>query len=1176
MRMLDQLTKKSECSKESEKINIKKNTSEFKESIEMQQNIKGETFCKKPIKRVELNSTAFLFESDHSSQLSGTQERTEMSRQQIYDNVQEKIRNNVIERSNQKNEQSSNKFSNQTASKYISRYQDIISRKTEPNHKIQDDLVSQKDQKSLSANPEHSSTAKKTAQPPERPSIKLVINNRNELHIQSNKSVAQVLGPYCRNNILKPFQNNNDDTNKNKGGLSKETQNKNLVPFKYEPSRNIWTVGLQFYAPATTFLRKHFKFDNLPRDTVRILVRHMNHKEGSYDVMGQMDRKTIEPRVNNLKIDQVVGKKDHISNVNHEPSSHSVELQNQIKSEDLKNTSYRTDVPSQTIKNMKSDNNSSFEPHLKNIAKFLLPHQREAVNMAIHKSGRIILADEMGLGKTVTALAISAYYKQDWPLLIICPGGLMENWKNEIDRFLNYKIKNGFYEDSEHSLNVATIRSIKDIANQNILIVSYDFIWRNVEYFKGYFQENDPCSQNAKDFSQKPIRKSSKGSNKAKIKKEAQRSQKTEYLKGLFESNDSEDFDSAEQNRKNHCIKQDTSIKKINERIRHIDSNLSCSNQFNNSEQFKDSQQKHDLNQRNDTKEFVSTRSVCVENSNKHQNFDTTPLITNKTKEKSFFTYKKKINMVICDEAHYLKTHDSKRSRSIIPFIRGMNRILLVTGTPALSRPSELFNLVYILHDFNQRDFLNRYCLSNTISKFKKDYNRYKGCQNEPELRQLLSSMMIRRTKQLLMKDLPPKIREHFILECENMGCSEDGVTDKNQDVSNESKTPSTLTKNNFLTTFFKKQTKKNTIQEDISLSGDEEPSIKPLSEHEERSQKIEKGILPDIKLPMVLNNNSYHNIMANFRLAASQKVKAVQRYVQKWLNHNKEEKLVLFAHHKIMLDGIETVLKESMKAEKQKFKKKHPSKISNPKNEANLRIGDICDDMMSSGPQNNTILETQSTKTFNQSDKRIRNTQNTLNPSTQTSVSISNAPNTSKHENQSQHLLSDTINGDGTHAQSQNIDPEYISEDEDKKINTESGGFNYIKIDGTTPQQNRARLVHSFQTDKNVKVAILSITSASVGITLHASNTVIFTELWWNPGNILQAEDRVHRIGQKSTVSIIFLLGKNTVDEQVWPKLIEKLKVLEKMDVGENVFGTVATREGKKLHSFKKNKRSL
>uniref|UniRef100_A0A8C7YUC1 Zinc finger, RAN-binding domain containing 3 n=1 Tax=Oryzias sinensis TaxID=183150 RepID=A0A8C7YUC1_9TELE len=98
-----------------------------------------------------------------------------------------------------------------------------------------------------------------------------------------------------------------------------------------------------------------------------------------------------------------------------------------------------------------------------------------------------------------------------------------------------------------------------------------------------------------------------------------------------------------------------------------------------------------------------------------------------------------------------------------------------------------------------------------------------------------------------------------------------------------------------------------------------------------------------------------------------------------------------------------------------------------------------------------------------------------------------------------------------------------------------------YIRIDGSVPASERNQLVHKFQNDPEIRVAILSIQAAGQGLTFTAASHVVFAELYWNPGHIKQAEDRAHRIGQTSSVNVHYLIAKGTFDTVMWSMLNRK-----------------------------------
>ncbi|KAL2087898.1 hypothetical protein ACEWY4_016726 [Coilia grayii] len=118
---------------------------------------------------------------------------------------------------------------------------------------------------------------------------------------------------------------------------------------------------------------------------------------------------------------------------------------------------------------------------------------------------------------------------------------------------------------------------------------------------------------------------------------------------------------------------------------------------------------------------------------------------------------------------------------------------------------------------------------------------------------------------------------------------------------------------------------------------------------------------------------------------------------------------------------------------------------------------------------------------------------------------------------------------------------PPYISRFRIKDVRISQLCAGYIRIDGSVPSSERIQLVHRFQNEPETRVAILSIQAAGQGLTFTAATHVVFAELYWNPGQVKQAEDRAHRIGQTCSVHVHYLIAKGTFDTAMWSMLNRK-----------------------------------
>lgn len=88
---------------------------------------------------------------------------------------------------------------------------------------------------------------------------------------------------------------------------------------------------------------------------------------------------------------------------------------------------------------------------------------------------------------------------------------------------------------------------------------------------------------------------------------------------------------------------------------------------------------------------------------------------------------------------------------------------------------------------------------------------------------------------------------------------------------------------------------------------------------------------------------------------------------------------------------------------------------------------------------------------------------------------------------------------------------------------------------------KDRAAEVCKFQTNPECMVFVGQLQTVSMGLTLTASNTMVFYSLSYNYADYSQARARIHRIGQKNNCLYIHLVVKNTIDETVLKALEQK-----------------------------------
>lgn len=207
-------------------------------------------------------------------------------------------------------------------------------------------------------------------------------------------------------------------------------------------------------------------------------------------------------------------------------------------------------------------------------------------------------------------------------------------------------------------------------------------------------------------------------------------------------------------------------------------------------------------------------------------------------------------DIVLADECHALRNAGTQRSRAALPLLQSAQKVILISGTPALSRPSELYTVLAAIYHSTDSPFLSynqfreRYCGG-------LDNSSHRSVTNADELHAILDLVMIRRMKSEVIHNLPPKRRRIVSIELSS------------------------------------------TSKKDLKLLKEEMDHI------EEALQKDSEAKEQLLLRKQTLTSNLFHRT-AWFKLPG-----IITRLTQHFRDTRKP-KLLVFAHHLVILDAVE------------------------------------------------------------------------------------------------------------------------------------------------------------------------------------------------------------------------------------------------------------------------------
>ena len=400
----------------------------------------------------------------------------------------------------------------------------------------------------------------------------------------------------------------------------------------------------------------------------------------------------------------------------------------------------------------------------------------------------------------------------------------------------------------------------------------------------------------------------------------------------------------------------------------------------------------------------------------------------------------------IVDESHMLKNKAAKRTSLLIPILEQTNRCVLLSGTPALARPVELWPQLAMLgpdrHGWNV----------GTEPEFMDKYVKNGNPQRSAELHTMLrGTVMIRRLKNDILKTLPKKIREkaevHVIANMKQQA--------------------------EFKYLLGELREGKGVMGKLARLhhTENESSSAEPTEDQHFNAEPIDTATQNTIQEQRILEIDQFRQNLNHELLVGRNIIRESLLRDEGYMCLNDEQKMAEAMRRE---EDLRTYLnKQSLDGQR-----RIEEKYSTPLNDSTY-AGDP-------DASRSAILSRLYSLT---GDVKVPLIVDTL-----------------------KRWLADPTKGKVCVFAHHISVLDAIRDGVGLSNSGSKSATKYIRIDGQTLPKVRQEQITAFQSDLSIRVALLGITAAGVAVTLTASSTVWFAELFWTPAIMIQAEGK-HRL---------------------------------------------------------------